>query len=192
MNFTDIVNEVISITKRPDKVSDIRRAVNSAISDACLGTNFARDHDELSVSISSSAYTGNVALTSLARFRKVDYILPSGYRKPICSTDPKAVFDSGIEQTDRYYISGDQINYSLSALSSSLKIGYFRYPPILTDASPDFWLLEAAPYMIIDKAAATIFANIGDDSSARIHDNSWRLAYDSASVDLKYGVNHGA
>lgn len=192
MNFTEVVQEVVSITKRADKIADIRRNVNSAISEACLGTNFARDHDELLLPISSSEYAGSIQLSLLPRFRKIHYIIPTGYACPIRSIEAPAVFEAGVEQVDRFYISGDQINYKLSKLSSGLKIGYFRYPPSLTDTSADFWLLEAAPYMIIDNAAAKTFRNIGDDASAKMHENSWRQAYDSARIDLKYGVNYGA
>lgn len=192
MNFTEIVQEVVSITKRQDKLLDIRRNVNSAINQACLGTNFARDHDELLLSISSSEYAGNIQLALLPRFRKLNYIIPTGYGCPIKSIEAPQVFEAGVEQVDRYYISGDQINYKLSVLSSGLKVGYFRYPPVLTDAAATFWLLDAAPYMIIDNAAARTFRNIGDELSARQHEGDWRLAYDSARIDLKYGINYGA
>lgn len=192
MNFTEVVQEVVSITKRADKIADIRRNVNSAISEACLGTNFARDHDELLLPISSSEYAGSIQLALLPRFRKIHYIIPTGYACPIKSIEAPAVFEAGVEQVDRYYISGDQINYKLSKLSSGFKVGYFRYPPTLTDDNPAFWLLEIAPYMIIDSAAAKTFRNIGDETSATQHDRAWRAAYDSARIDLKYGVNYGA
>lgn len=192
MNFTEVVNEIVSITKRPDKITDIRRNVNSVISKACLGADFARDHDEALLNISSSDYAGNIALSNLARFRKINYILPTGYRQPIKLIDPIQVFDACVEQVNRFYISGDQINYKLSVLTPSVKVGWFKYPPLLTDAAPTFWLLDAAPYMVIDGAAAATFRNIGDDNSARQHEADWRLAYDSARVDLRYGANINA
>lgn len=189
MNFTEVVNEVVSITKRPDKIADIRRAVNATISLACLGTDFARDHDETSLAISSSDYAGNIQLSNLARFRKIDYILPAGYKQVLAPITPADVFNSCMEQKNCFYISGDQINYSLSALAASVKVGWFKYPPLLTDAAPTFWLLEAAPYMIVDGAASSVFRDIGDDEAARSKEAAWRLAYDSARVDFRYGAN---
>lgn len=193
MTFDEVVAEVVSITKRPDKINDARRHVNSMLSQASLGANFARDHDELLIVISSSEYAGNIQLTEFPRFRKIDYMLPTGYRKPLTFREPKDIFENCVEQVNSFYISGSQINYKLGTLTTGIKCGYFRYPPLLTTGAAEsaYWLLEVAPYMIIDGAAAKLFRNIGDETSARQHEADWRLAYDSARIDLKYGASHG-
>ena len=191
MNFTEIVAEVVDITKRPDKLNSIRRNVNSAISLCCLGADFARDHDEVLITRPSVAAVGNFALTELVRFRKIDYILPASYKKPIEHIEPSQVFQKCQERKDCFYVSGDQINFSLSASVATLTVGYFRYPPTLNDADAAFWLLDAAPYMVIDKAASITFKGIGDDASARTHEADFRLAYDGARQDLKHGVRYG-
>lgn len=188
MNFTQVVSEVISITKRPDKVSDIRREVNSAINFCCIGTDFARDILEATISIDPTLYTQNVLLSTLTRFRKFKYVRPPGASLYIKALDPDHVFNNGCETLNTYYVAGDQIVFKLGALSATLLIGYFRYPPTLSDSSSSFWLLDVSPYMIINKAASSVFGNIGDDASAKKHDTEFARQYLSACSDYKYGA----
>lgn len=190
MDFTEVVAEVIELTKRPDKIASIRNAVNATIRKACLGAEFARDVVESTVAISSSDYIQSLALTEFPRFRKFVYVRPYGQKCPMHGlSGPLAIYDDdNKERSNVYYVAGDNVVFRLYALADTLYYGYLAAPPVLTDASPDFWLLELEPYMIIDGAAAKIFRNIGDDRSAQQHEADFRLAYDSARVDLKYGV----
>lgn len=192
MNFTQIVNEVIAITKRADKLSDIRRNVNSVLNQVCAAGDFARDHNELLVSLTPGEYAGSILLSALPRYRKINYILPTGYRRYLDPTDPRAVFTNCTQQQNAFYVSGDQINYNLSALVADAKVGYFQYPPTLTDASPDFWLLEVEPYCIIEGAAARTFTDIGDDASARSKEQLYRTQLSTVIKDHKWGVHYGA
>jgi hypothetical protein len=191
MNFTEVVAEVISIVKRPDKLLDIRREVNKAISFCCLGADFARDLEEASIAIDSTLFAQNIDLTTLTRFRKFEYIKPPGRAKFLRHLTPDKIFAKGREDVDVYYIAGDQANFKLCKLSSTLLVGYFKFPPTLSDASPTFWLLDIAPYMIIDKAASAIFRNIGDDASSKRHEDEFALQYVVATRDFKYGATPG-
>lgn len=189
MNFTEVVNEVLAIVKRPDKITDARREVNAAISFCCIDSDFVRDFSENSFAIDSSLYSQSLALSSFTRFRKFAYIKPPAtkyYIKPIA---PDKVFHGECEEVNRYYIAGDNVVFKLSALTSALLIGWYSYPPTLTDASPTHWLLDAAPWMIIDRAAAKVFANIGDDKSSSKHDSNFAVSYQSARRDLQAGFS---
>jgi len=188
MDFTAVVNEVIAITKRPDKISDIRREVNKAVNFFCIGADFAFDLEEESYAISPAAYAGNIDLTTLTRFRKFAYIRPTDRKKYVAHLTPDKVFAQGKEAVDVYYIAGTQANFKVCHEVSSFYIGYFKYPAVLTDDAPDFWLLDLSPYMVIDKAAASIFRNIGDDASATRHDKEANLAYITARADYTYGA----
>lgn len=189
MNFTEAVNEVIAITKRPDKIGAIQREVNAAINFFCLEADFARDRTEQTIAISAASYAGNIAMSDLTRFRKVDCLRYADRNKFLSLLDPKYIFTKeGCEITDVYYIAGSQINYKLANLSSSLLIAYYSFPPILA-GTETFWLLDVSPYMVIDRVASKIFANIGDDASARTHAAFSLEAYTSAKRDYKYGSN---
>lgn len=188
MNFAEVVAEVVRITKRSDKTLDIQRQVNAAINLCCIDTDFARDRQEQTVPLDSTLYAQSIAISDLTRFRKVDAMRPSGRKAMLTLTEPNHIFGNCVEQTNCFYIAGDSIVLKLTALDSNMLVAYFAYPPVLT-GTDTFWLLEAAPYMIIDKAAAKVFSNIGDDASARYHDASFKEHYTAARRDFRYGAN---
>lgn len=191
MNFTELVNEVVSITKRPDKVADIRREINKAITFFCLDATFARDRDEMVVQLDPTLAAQSIALSQFTRFRKVEAIIVPYSKKPLDPTDPTKLYTQcGKDPLDVFYIGGDNLNISLSQLVSTCKVGYFKFPPVLKDTDT-FWLADVSPYMIIDRAAAAIFSNIGDETSARTHKAFADEAFISAKRDYKYAISYG-
>lgn len=190
MNYTEAVNEVLGIVKRPDKLVDVQRAVNAAINFCCIEGNFARDRQEQTVPLDATAYAQNIQLSLLTRFRKVDCMRPSNRKEYLRHLDPSKLFVKGCEELDVYYIAGDQINLKLKTLATEMLIAYFSYPPVLL-GTQTFWLLDTVPYMIIDRAAAQVFNAIGDDKSEATHRGYFMQAFESAKADFKYGVNYG-
>lgn len=191
MNFTQAVAEVSRLTKRPDLILDIRRAVNAAINFCCVEGNFARDLEEAAFAIDSTLYAQSLPLSGFTRWRKFAYIRPSNRKCFIEHLEASKIFAGGKESCDVYYVAGASVQFKLSTLSSELLIGYFQYPPELSDASSTFWLLEVSPFMIIDKAAAEIFSQIGNTTEATKHDQAFAIAFTSAVRDYKYGSNYG-
>lgn len=193
MNFTEAVDAVLAEVKRPDKIATIRREVNAAINFCSVEGNFAFDRTEQTVAIDATVYAQSILLSTFIRFRKIDCIRPPTRRCYITHLDPSKIFNKGEEELDKYYIAGTQINFKLSQLSSSLLVAYFSYPPILTDTAGNntFWMLDMSPFMIIDKACASVFTSIGDNKSAADHMNKFGIAFTSAKRDYKYGANYG-
>lgn len=192
MNFSEVVQEVVNITKRPDKLAEIRTQVNAAINFCCIEIEFGRDLEEVLYPLSDpSAYIHSIPLTEFIRWRKFCYIKAPSSKHCLQQRDPDKIFEAGKEARDVFYIAGNEVKISLCATSPSLIIGYFRYPPVLTDSSPDFWLLEVSPYMIIDKACASIFLGVGNNTEASSHLVSFNNAFTSARRDYKYGASYG-
>jgi hypothetical protein len=188
MNFTEISAEVLAIVKRPDKINDIRREINASVNFCCNDTECARDLAEGSFSLDGSLYTQSLPLSGFARFRKFSYLKPPAVRWYLSPTTPVKVFDNCKEACNSYYVAGADVVIKTSALHSSLLVGWYAFPPVLTDLAPTFWLLDASPYMIIDRAAAKVFANIGDDASASKHMAAFNTAWLSARADLASGT----
>lgn len=191
MNFTDVVNGVLDAVKRPDKILEIKRNVNQALSTICLANNFARDLQEELIVIDPAAYAQSIPLARFVRFRKFEYMRPSNrkcYVHPVAATK---IFAKGRELLDTYYVAGDQVNFKLAVPAPELLAGWFAHPPILTEAAGTFWLLEVCPYLIIDKAAAMTFKTIGDDTSARAKELEFLQQASILLPDLTYGVKHG-
>jgi hypothetical protein len=170
MLFSEAVTEVSAIVKRPDLVSSVRREINAAISFYCLDNEFPRDFQEQAVALDANEYTQSFALSLLTRFRKFKYLKRGGTIKYLTIVSEAEMFKECL-LVDRYYVMGDTVNISLKALAATLDVGYYKYPPILTGggSTDQHWLLDIAPYMIIDRACSALFRSIGDERSMNVH-----------------------
>ena len=186
MNFSEVVAEVIRVTKRPDKNADIEVAVNKAITYCTLLGNFRADLVEASLPIDPTIYGDTISITSLTRFRKFTYVKPTAklyYLTPI--NEAQVFTPQNVMQPNRYYRAGSTITYTLSELSPSLEVGYLTYPLVLDSVTNTaHWMLDSIPYAIIDMAAAYVFAGIGDDSSANKHEKSGLEMFKALRRDL--------
>lgn len=191
MNFTTVVDEVVRITARPDLLLSIKREVNAAINFATIEGNFARDLVEDSVVVDSSQFVHSISLSTFPRWRKFGYI-----KSPLCKgyinqRDPAKVFENSKEARDVYYVTGDTVKISLCSTTPELYVGYFTYPPTLSESLVDYWLLDVSPYMIIHKAAAAIFSQVGNTTEATTHERAFGTMFTSCVRDYKYGANYG-
>ena len=176
MNFTEIVSEVLRITKRPDKILDVRREVNQAVNFFSVDSDFIQDIEELSIPIDSAEYSQAVAMSLLPRYRRMDYIRRGGTLNYLKELE-RAQMLTKCDLRDRWYIAGNSLKINMSALASTLDVAYYSYPPVLTDAAPDYWMLEGNWPAIVDRTVAKIFTNIGDTQSAQAHEGYARTAY---------------
>lgn len=181
MNFTEVVTEVVEATKRPDKISIARREVNAAISFYCLDNECPRDFVEQQIVLDAQAYTQSFSITDMTRFRKFKYLRRARgkYLDLVSIDDMKQDL-----YCDRYYIAGNTVNISLEKVSATLDIGYYSYPPHLSDSEASFWLLDHAPYMVIDRACAAVFKQIGDEKSFQAHSSAAAEHYRAFRKDL--------
>lgn len=177
MNFNDIVAQVIAITKRPDKIAAARREVNGAVLFFSTDADFPRDLSEVSVPLAANELTQEISFTLLPRMRKVQYIKRGGTMDMLRPLGKTEVLSREISMANRYYTVGQGIRVCVASASSSLDIGYWQFPPYLTEASPDHWQLEGNWAAILDRAAAKVFADIGDDASAQKHERYAVTAY---------------
>lgn len=181
MNFSQVCQEVLNVVKRPDKLNDIRREVNAAVSHFCTDASWEQNRAEAAVNINATQYSQLVALSGLTRFHRVWYLKRGGTDAYLNKLNTTALFaNKCTDKRDTYYIVGQNINVNLGALSSTLDIGYYQFPPYLTDAAPDFWMLEHLPFMVIDKAISKVFIDIGNAEEANVHEMRALAAYQSA------------
>lgn len=189
MNFSEIQNEVLRITSRPDKAVSAATAINKALHYTLLRGSFPQDLVEASIPVDPNKYADTISLTSLVRFRRFKYVKPTGVRYYLTPLAPEKIFTpAGRMQPNCYYLSGTSMTYTLSNLTSQLEVGYYVYPPVLDAVNnPTHWMLDACPYAIIDLAAAKIFAEIGDDISARRHEAEGIRMVDIFRADAAQG-----
>lgn len=190
MNFSEVVAEVIRITKRPDKTADIGIAINKALTYCTLKGSFDRDTVEASLPVTDPlAYGGTLDISTFTRFRRFTYIKPTAkkyYLQPLAAD--KIFTPKNNMQPNKYYIVGQTLTYTLSELTTVLEVGYLTYP-LTVDASVNttHWMMDMMPYAIIDLAAAYVFAGIGDDASANKHQVFGMEQYLTLRKDLSQG-----
>jgi len=167
MQFGEMIITIISKVKRPDKIADIKTAINAAI--AFFATaNFPQDRIDLTHIISSVDYVQsiNIVLSPFTRFKIIDYIKPTGYFKNLAWRDPKKVFQNGYECLDVWHRSGNNIVFKLSRLQPSLKIGYFQYHTVMTADTATDWILDEMTTAVEDFARSRILEDIGETTEA--------------------------
>lgn len=186
MTLNEVLAEVMELTGRPDKKAQTITAINKVISDCCIKTSFARDLVETSIPIDSTLYGDTIEFNNviinpnIVRFRKFKYIKRPGVRGYLTPIGADKVFTPGGSiQTDVYYVGGNNITYIMKQLAPTLEIGYYQYPPVLSEdgSNNTHWTLDVMPYVIIDLAAARIFRNTGDETSAKTHEGDGQRSY---------------
>lgn len=166
MNFTEVVAEILSVIKRPDKLSNIRREVNSAIHIFAQDGDFAKCFEEVAVTINPAAYAQTIAMTAFPRHRKFKYIRRGGTRNYLSPLALASLGKSDCDIRNKYYIAGTNLNISMTTYALTLDAGYFAYPPYLTDAAPEYWLLDQAWPAVFNRATSKILEDIGDPAGA--------------------------
>lgn len=165
MNFTEIVNAVIRDVKRPDKIQDARLHVNAALLYYSTEYDYEQDLIEQTLTISPAGYTLEVPIGDLTRFRKVDYLKYAGLRKYVGKLESR-ILTADCQLQDKWYVAGSSIKINLGTSASALDFSYYAFPPTLTDASPDHWMLNGNWSAIFNKARSALYVNIGDTQSA--------------------------
>lgn len=184
MNFSQVVQAVLDITKRPDKLTETERAVNAALSYFCLKGKFDQDLIESSLTIDPTLYGATISISALTNFRHFKYVKIPGVRGYLQNIDSTKIFTPGGKiQTNSYYVAGTNLTYVIGTLSPTLEIAYYVYPTILSGTGTH-WLMDRAPQCVIDKAASNIFQLIGDDASMKLHLAMATDLYDVVVRDL--------
>ena len=164
MNFGDATQLIIDITHRPDKEAEIKSVINDGI--ALLASRpFASDTTSTSVTLDANSYIQSLdtSIAPFARFKKVKWIKPDGWKKYITYRDPNQMMINGCECLNVWYKEGVEIKFKTDVKLSSVIIGYYQFHQILRNANDRDWMLDQMWPAVKGYALATIFGGIGDD-----------------------------
>mgnify|MGYP001017094666 FL=1 len=191
MNFSECVQTVLAMLKRPDKIVVAEAAVNAALSRAILRTEFPQDLVETSIPIDSTKYDQTIDLSALVspltRFRKWKYIKQPGQLAYLQPIPPDKIFSPGrFVQQDCYYMAGSNLTIIPTVTSATLEVGYYSYAPALKN-NETFWLLDVCPYAIIYLACAICFESIGDMQAAGANEKNGINLLRTLEPDMQYG-----
>ena len=172
MDFNELLNEVYSLTNRPDLVTETTLAVKSATLKAHSIDFFSKDIHETLITAESLDYIHSIDYISIIpNFRALKYLRKydkaneevGGFIEVIT---PEEVLDSyGVDRTDVCYVAGRVLEIRSSTEIDALIMGCYVFP-IVTTAGYSSWIAELYPYAIIIEAARIVFSTVGDGEQA--------------------------
>lgn len=183
--FEQFVNNVISITGRPDLIVDIKLAIRNATLKMHQSDFYPKDIFETGVDLEQSRYIHSFDYTSVApNMRAVSY-----FRRVSDSSDQEGTFLTIItpqEILDSYNRNRNDIAYLAGRILEIRSLVSFRYGifgcyvnPIVTEEKYSSWIAEQFPYLIEHEAARVIFKQTGYDEQAA---ESNRLVQEGVSL----------
>lgn len=198
MNYPDLLKLVLSMTSRPDLVSENRTAISGAIRKFHLAELFQRDLRVTRINLATiptSNFTWQIGTKSslFERFRKLYYVKPvkqdylvslnnlPSIRDQVWETvdtvpikDPADLFDEvGMALSTYIFLAGDSLTLRLPNTNTTIDIFYHQNPKIELQPGGglDFtsWVVDEMPEAVATEAAAMIFKIIGKDEEFTRH-----------------------
>lgn len=179
MNLGELIDDVVTMTVRPDKEDLARQKINSVVRTISLSGTYWRDLVEETLSDHADFDTTvNVQTLALpARFRKPAYIerdltaiVPSTGRLESRMTnglvynrvDPRSTKREGREIRNAYYMSGSNLLLRQEIGGEKVIWGYYAYPERMTAPDSTNWITELMPDLVTDWASQFLMASLGD------------------------------
>lgn len=168
MTFTELVEEVYTLTNRPDLQAETKSAIKAATLKAHTSDYFTKDIYETGISFNESAYQQSLDLYELIpNFRALSY-----YRRVQDKNDksgtffqvlsPEEMLDSyGQQRVDVAYVAGRvletraAVNYQYALLGAYVQ-------PIITEANFCSWVAVIQPFAIVYEAAKIVYRAVGN------------------------------
>ena len=159
MTFDELVDEVYTLTNRPDLTAETSSAVKAATLKAHQSDFFSKDIHETGLEFTTSRYVQSLdIITLISNFRSLKYM-----RRVTDENDDVGEFfevltaeetlDSyGINRTDIAYVAGRVIEIRSSVEFTKMLLGCYVLPIVRTNVYSS-WVAEQHPYAIIREAA---------------------------------------
>jgi hypothetical protein len=174
MTFTELCNEVYTLTNRPDLIAETKVAVKAATLKMHQSDYYYKDLYEFGVSFPTSEYVQSLEYKfvlpnwrALKYIRKTD-VVGSDTDSFLTVLTPEETVDSyGMNKNDICYVAGQVIQIRSSTQLQYIFVGCYTNPT-LVEASYNSWIASDHPYAIVYDAVATIFKMTGFDEQATL------------------------
>ena len=168
--FTALLNDVYTITNRPDLVSESTMAVRAATIKAHNSDFYPRDLLESRVQFSAADYFQALAYKTLfPRFRALSYVrkYEGGEATDMLEIiSPTDIFDSyNAAKENVCYLAGEVIQIRSNTEITDILIGVYNSPDTLPDTYSS-WIAESYQFAITAEAAGMVFGMIGSAEDA--------------------------
>ena len=173
MNFTELVNEVYTVTKRPDLSAETALAVKSATLKLHQSDFYFKDLFETGISFDAAANIQQLEIkTILPRFRALKYLrrydnsgtgVPAEFFKIL--TPLETVDEYGCNREGIAYMAGSSLNIRSAVEFQYAILGVYLNPSIV-ESNFVSWIADDHPYAIVFEALRLLFKQIGYDEQA--------------------------
>jgi len=166
MTLTELQQEVITLTNRPDLAAETLLAVRQSTLALHQMDYWWKDVKETGISFSTPEYLQEIEYRPIIpRFRALKYVRKSDVSgaglEMITVVQPESVLDAyGTNRVDVAYAAGQSIEIRSSTLLQYCILGYYEHPNI-TPTGFSSWIAEDHPYAIVFEAAEKVFKMIG-------------------------------
>lgn len=192
MNLAQLINEVYTITKRPDLVALTTMAIKAATLKCHTADFMFKDlYEALIIFPTESEFQIIDTVTGAPRYRNLKYFRPTNITSGVEGkffelVHPQAVLDSySCEKVNIFYQAGRTINIRSATKMTHGILGYYIYPDV-TDSNWDSWISIEFPYAIVYEAAASVLKSVGYDQQAA---GIKQLAGESLQECIAAGIN---
>lgn len=176
MNFTELFNEVVIITKRPDLVDRTKQAIRAATIKLHHSDLYFKDLVEVPVQFTGIFFLQSFIPTEVVpNFRMVKYIrLWNGGQDGDVGLflDPIQIENSlnAYKQikTNVFYMAGQMLQIRGAGPLDKVLFGCYVNPVVTPEASYSSWIANEKPYAIIYEAARQVFSSISFDTQAQL------------------------
>lgn len=180
MTLTELINNVYTLTNRPDLVNETRLAISEATLSAHKSDDYPRDIVEQPISFVQADYQIQFNYFDIfPLFKKVKYLrqitpasltstgqIALGHFLKYITPDMSLAQDIyGYDNTDVFYLAGLAIQIKNKTPQQYYLFGYYSLPDI-TDDGWNSWVSIIDPFVIIYRATASVFALIGQSDQA--------------------------
>jgi hypothetical protein len=169
--FSELVQDVYTITKRADLVGRTALAVQAATLKAHQSDDYEPDLIEQSILFDTPDYYQSLDYKSVfPLWRKARYIRASdstGAAGPLLTKiEPeKVVDDYNASRINVWYQAGAYVQIRTLEQKQYFFIGYYANPNV-TEASYSSWVADSHKFAIVYEAAAIVFKTIGQDQES--------------------------
>lgn len=175
MNFTELVAEVIQITKRPDLATATESAVKAATLKAHQSDYFFNDLIEVAVEFDEPRFIQTFDPKQVVpRFRQAKYIRiwegdVNGYAKEFLEhIQIEAALDNyGHIRTNVFYMAGAFLQIRGTQPVEKVLFGAYQHPLVTPSENLNSWIADEYPWAIVYEAARTIFLQVGYQEQSR-------------------------
>lgn len=168
--FTDIVDQVYTLTNRPDLVAETELAVKQATLKGHQSDYYYRDILETAINFGAASYFQTLGVKGLLpRYRAVKWArkydaVGEEAGKFFDLVLPEQTLDSyNQNRTDIMYAAGDVLQFRSSTEFQYILFGCYQNPE-LSSASYNSWIAQDHPYYIVTEATRIVFKAIGYDA----------------------------